>query len=137
MLTDTQASSGSKKGAYPWIINALLVLPTYLSPLVYRPNFANGMSVFLVMAVWPPLLGAAVLLVSGLNIPTHPLFWGFVAGLAFWFGHYAKGFARTHQATILALSQTRPWPRMRAVALFVLSFLLFTGLLKTAAWIDG
>ena len=118
-------------------MNALLMLSAYLSPLVYRPNFANGMSVFLVVAVWPPFLGAVVLLVSGLHIPTHPLLWVFVAGLAFWFGHYAKRFARTHQATIVALAQTRPWPRTRAMALFMLSFLLFVGLLKTAAWIDG
>lgn len=54
-------------------MNALLMLSAYLSPLVYRPNFANGMSVFLVVAFWPPFLGAVVLLVSWLHIPTHPL----------------------------------------------------------------
>ena len=118
-------------------MNALLVLSAYISPLVHRPNFANGMSVFLVVAVWPPFLGAVVLLASALHLPTHPLFWLFVAGLALWFGHYAKRFARTHQGRLVALSHTRPWPRTRARALFVFSFLLFGGLLKTAAWIDG
>jgi len=83
-------------------MNALLVLSAYLLPLVYRPNFTNGMSVFLVVAIGWPNFGDVVLLVSWLHIPTHPLFWLVVAGLALWFGYYAKRFAETHKAEIVA-----------------------------------
>ena len=118
-------------------MKALLVLSAYLSPLVDKSNFANGMSVFLVLAVWWPFLGTFVLLVSWWHLPTHPLFWLAMAGLAFWFGAYAKRFAQAHKAVIVALSQTRPWPRTSAAAVFILSILLSAGLLKTAAWING
>ena len=33
---------------------------------------------------------------------THPLFWLVVAWLALWFGYYAKRFAETHKAEIVA-----------------------------------
>lgn len=118
-------------------MKALLVLSAYLSPLVSRTNFANGMSVFLVFAVWFPFLGTVVLLISWWHLPLHPLCWLAVAGLAFWFGAYAKRFAQAHRAEILARSRTRPWPKTRAAALFVFSFLLFAGLLKIAAWMNG
>jgi hypothetical protein len=95
------------------------------------------MSVFLLGVVGPPLLGALIVLLSLLHVPTHPLFWLVVAGLALWFAEYAKRFVQAHKAEIVVRSQTRSWPRMSAVALFVLSFLLFAGLVKTAAWIDG
>uniref|UniRef100_UPI003CEE10FD hypothetical protein n=1 Tax=Hymenobacter sp. B1770 TaxID=1718788 RepID=UPI003CEE10FD len=116
-------------------MNALLVLSSYLSPLVYRFNFAGGMSVFLLYAVGWPSLGAVVLLVTCLHIPTHPLFWLALAGLAFWFAAYAKRFAQIHKAAVIARSYARSWPRMRAVAILILVFLLFGALLKTARWI--
>jgi hypothetical protein len=119
-------------------MKALLRLSAYLAPLVDRSNFAHGMSVFLVIGVGAPLFGALVTLAILLHLPLQPLFLLVVAlGLALWFGKYTKRFAQTHQAEIVARSQTRPWPRMRAVAFFVCSFLLFIGLPKMAVWIAG
>jgi hypothetical protein len=119
-------------------MKTLLRLSAYLAPLVDRSNFAYGMSVFLVIGVGAPLFGALVALAVLLHLPMHPLFLLVVAlGLALWFGEYAKRFAQTHKAEIVEHSQTRPWPRMSAVAFFVCSFLLFVGLLKMAVWLAG
>jgi hypothetical protein len=120
-------------------MNVLLILSAYLSTLVYKPNFANGTSVLLLMTIGPSLLGSLMVILALVDISLHPypFFWILLLGLAFWFGDYAKRFAQAHKTEIVARSQTLPWPRISAGALFVFAFLLFAGLVKTAAWIDG
>ena len=114
----------------------LLVLASYLAPLVHKPSLAVGLGRLLLLTVAPPLLGLLVLTARLVRAPLPgPLLTvGLNVGAFLSFGLFAQRFVTKHRAAILARSHLRTWPRLRAIGLLAGAYLLFAVLLMAAQW---